>query len=67
MAGANLKCNDELRSAFENACKGGVRYVKAVIEGEKIVLAGTSAVSGSAEEDFNDTVVKEVNLSAEPR
>ena len=67
MAGANLKCNDELRSAIENACKGGVRYVKAIIEGEKIVLAGTSAVSGSAEEDFNDTVVKEVNLSAEPR
>ena len=60
MAGANLKCSQELIDAFNNACQGNVRYVQAIIENESIVLNATSAVSGTAEEDFNNTIAKEI-------
>eukprot|EP00942_MAST-04A_sp_MAST-4A-sp1_P005027 g5027.t1 len=55
-----LHKSQELIDAFNNACQGNVRYVQAIIENESIVLNATSAVSGTAEEDFNNTIAKEI-------
>lgn len=54
MARANLLLSDELERAFADAQSGRVRFVKAVIEDEAFVLAGTGAASDDVRKDTAD-------------